>query len=348
VTPDDLDYFDYPLPPEHIAQTPAEPRDAARLLVDEAQHDNPATVTHHIVRDLPKLLTPGDVLVVNNTRVLPARLPLMKPTGGKAEVLLLQPAEQPGCWWGLVKGSKKIAPGTPLFSTTPTSEAGNDIEPVVVVHDDMGEGKRLVEVRGNAHEMLDAVGEVPLPPYIHTRLDDTERYQTVFAQHPGSVAAPTAGLHLTNQVLEEIRRSGVPVVEVELQVGLGTFRPVTADRVGDHQMHAERYRVTPESWETITAAERVVAVGTTVVRTLESVATHGALEGNTELFIRRGYDWKMVDRLLTNFHVPKSSLLVMLDAFMGERWRVLYEEALARNYRFLSFGDAMLVPRVEP
>jgi S-adenosylmethionine:tRNA ribosyltransferase-isomerase len=188
-------------------------------------------------------------------------------------------------------------------------------------------------------------GRIPLPPYIHHALADAERYQTVFARHPGSVAAPTAGLHLTPAVLAGIGSAGATLVRVELRVGLGTFRPVTAERVADHEMHGERYRVGPGAWRTITGARRVVAVGTTVVRTLETAAATGELEGTSHLFIRRGFDWRVVDTLLTNFHVPRSSLLVLLDAFVGPRWKELYRVALADGYRFLSFGDAMLVDR---
>jgi S-adenosylmethionine:tRNA ribosyltransferase-isomerase len=213
----------------------------------------------------------------------------------------------------------------------------------VVDGDELGDGRRLVELVTD--DVMDQVGTIPLPPYIHADLDDPDRYQTVFARHPGSVAAPTAGLHLTPPLLDRIRDRGAEVVAVELRVGLGTFRPVTADKVADHVMHAETYRIDGDAWSLIGSARRLVAVGTTVVRALESAAATGRLAGSTDLFIRRGFDWQVVDTLLTNFHVPRSSLLVLVDALIGPRWAELYEIALAGDYRFLSFGDAMLVDR---
>ena len=340
-----LDYFDYELPPDRIAQAPIEPRDSARLLVARPATTGASEIEHHRVADLVQLLEPGDVLVLNDTRVLPARLHLVKPTGGRVEVLLLEPATTPAAgpsvgerWEALVKGGRRIKPGTELL-------LGGQ-EPAVVVGDDLGDGRRLVEIV--ASDLLERAGEVPLPPYIHGQLDDAERYQTVFARNPGSVAAPTAGLHLTHELLAELEASGVEVVRVELRVGIGTFRPISVDHVGEHQMHGESYVVSPDVWERITNASRVVAVGTTVVRTLESVAASGQLEGRTELFINRGYDWQVVDTLLTNFHVPRSSLLVLVDAFVGPVWKTIYGEALAEDYRFLSFGDAMLVDRRHP
>lgn len=341
VDPRRADAFDYELPPDRIAQEPIEPRDAARLLVDRG-----TTVEHRTVADLADELRPGDVMVVNETKVSPARLHLNKPTGGRVEVLLLEPlgpappAEELARhrrWEALVRGGRRIRPGTELA-------LGG--EPVVVVGDDLGSGRRAVEVL--VDDLMDRAGEVPLPPYIHRDLDDPDRYQTVFARLPGSVAAPTAGLHLTPALLERLGAAGVEVVPIELRVGLGTFRPIAVERLADHRMHAETYRVEPERWERISGADRVVAVGTTVVRTLEAVAASGQLAGRTDLFITRGHRWQVVDTLLTNFHVPRSSLLVLVDAFIGDRWRELYREALAAGYRFLSFGDAMLVDRRHP
>jgi S-adenosylmethionine:tRNA ribosyltransferase-isomerase len=336
------DVFDYGLPPERIAQEPIEPRDAARLLVDRG-----SGLSHATIADLPSLLDPGDLVVVNDTRVSAARLPLVKDTGGKVEVLLLQPdvgehAEGPASgeaiagerWEALVRGGRRVRPGTILFDGD---------EPVVEVADDLGDGRRLVTII--AEGPMERFGRVPLPPYIHTNLDDDERYQTVFAANPGSVAAPTAGLHLTPAVLAGLERRGVGLARVELRVGLGTFRPITVDRVEEHRMHGERYVVDPATWARIEAAPRVVAVGTTVVRTLESVAATGELTATTELFITRDHEWRVVDSLLTNFHVPRSSLLVLVDSFIGDRWRELYDVAIASGYRFLSFGDAMLVDR---
>lgn len=325
-----MDAFDYSLPPDAVAQTPVEPRDAARLLVSL---DAAAPPAHRRARDLPELLGPGDVLVVNETRVLPARLHLRKATGGAVEVLLLEEVDGAE-WQALVRPGAKVRPGTTLLAADDT--------PVVEVGGRVGDdGRRSVRLLADPF----GYGRVPLPPYITAPLDDAERYQTVYATRPGSVAAPTAGLHLTEDVLDRCRARGVRVATVELVVGLGTFRPITAERVEDHVMHSERYAVPEATMAACEAAERVVAVGTTTVRALESAAAGGGLEGRTSLFVRGDYDFKVVDVLLTNFHLPRSSLLVLLDAFVGARWRALYETALAEGYRFLSFGDAMLVGR---
>jgi S-adenosylmethionine:tRNA ribosyltransferase-isomerase len=332
----DLVEFDYDLPADVIAQRPASPRDAARLLVD----DGSGQVAHRTVADAPDLVRPGDVLVVNSTRVLPARLRLRKATGGEVEVLLLEETAA-GAWEALVRPGRRVRPGTPLV-------AGPDLT-VVVDGDGPGDGTRLVELvvpeGADVLAALDRHGVVPLPPYITEPLDDPERYQTVFADRPGSVAAPTAGLHLTPEVLDACRAAGARVETVELMVGMGTFRPMTADKVEDHHMHAERYRVPRSTLDACLAARapggRVVAGGTTTVRALESAALSGDLEGRTELFIHRPWDWRLVDVLMTNFHLPRSSLLVLVDAFVGERWRTLYADAMAAGYRFLSFGDAM-------
>jgi len=332
----DLAEFDYDLPADVIAQRPASPRDAARLLVD----DGSGQVAHRTVADAPDLVRPGDVLVVNTTRVLPARLRLRKATGGEVEVLLLEETAT-GAWEALVRPGRRVRPGTQLV-------AGPDLT-VVVDGDGPGDGTRLVDLvvpeGADVLVALDRHGVVPLPPYITEPLDDPDRYQTVFADRPGSVAAPTAGLHLTPEVLDACRAAGVRVEAVELVVGMGTFRPMTADKVEDHHMHAERYRVPRSTLDACLAARaaggRVVAVGTTSVRALESAALSGDLEGRTELFIHRPWDWRLVDVLMTNFHLPRSSLLVLVDAFVGERWRTLYAEAMAAGYRFLSFGDAM-------
>ena len=333
------DLFDYDLPPTAIAQTPVEPRHAARMLVDvdAAAGTGVDTVEHRTVVDLPEILQPGDVLVVNNTKVLAARLNLFKPTGGAVEVLLLEPTGNGDEWQALVRPSRRVADGTKLEL---------DGRPVVEVGAPVGDGRRLVSIDSEAIEQF---GQVPLPPYITEPLADPDRYQTVFADRLGSVAAPTAGLHLSTEVLDGLAGRGVTVETVELFVGLGTFRPISSDRIDDHEMHHERYRVDSETWNRLTEARgrgaRIVAVGTTVVRTLESVAATGELEGSTDLFIRRGHRWRMIDLLLTNFHVPRSSLLVLVDAFVGGRWRDLYAAALAGGYRFLSFGDCMLLSR---
>jgi len=328
------DAFDYHLPDAAIAQSPLEPRDRAKMLVAVGDESQPgSSAQHRTVAELDDVLRTGDVLVVNDTRVLAARLALFKPTGGAVEVLLLEPTGEHGRWQALVRPSKRVAPGTVLeLHGVPMATVGEVLE----------DGRRLVEI---TTEAIEVAGQVPLPPYITEPLADPERYQTVFARQLGSVAAPTAGLHLTEDLLGRLRARGVTVERVELRVGLGTFRPITTELVEDHVMHSERYVVDPKAWERIGAAKRVVAVGTTVVRTLESVAMTGRMSDETSLFIRRGFDWQVVDLLLTNFHVPRSSLLVLVDAFIGDGWKELYAEALADGYRFLSFGDCMLLER---
>jgi S-adenosylmethionine:tRNA ribosyltransferase-isomerase len=332
----DIAEVDYELPEAAIAQTPAEPRDSARLLIDRGPGQSPG---HGRITDLPSLLGPGDVVVVNTTRVLPARLRLTKPTGGAVEVLLLEPVDDAeGTWEALVRPSRKVAPGTVL-------RPGDDLE--VVVDDDLGDGRRLVHLgRPTGAALLDVLarhGQVPLPPYITTPLADPERYQTTYAVEPGSVAAPTAGLHLTPRVLDAIRATGAEVKPVELVVGLGTFRPIATDTVEAHVMHAERYRVPEDTFAACRAADRVVAIGTTSVRALESAAATGELAGRTDLFIHGDRPFALVGALVTNFHQPRSSLLVLIEAFIGPRWRSLYGEALREGYRFLSFGDAMFL-----
>jgi S-adenosylmethionine:tRNA ribosyltransferase-isomerase len=331
--------LDYDLPASAIAQTPVEPRDAARLLVDAGVGRAPQ---HKQVLDLPSLIRPGDVVVINTTRVLPARLKFTKPTGGTVEVLLLEPAWEDSTEWdALVRPSRKVPAGT-VF------ELGADAQ--LLVGEDLGEGRRAVEFAladdVDVLRVLERHGEVPLPPYITTALDDPERYQTTYAEQPGSVAAPTAGLHLTPPLLEAVRSAGALVVPVELVVGLGTFRPISVATLEDHEMHAERYRVPHSTMLACERAERVVAIGTTSVRALESAAATGELEGSTELFIHGDRPFALVGALMTNFHQPRSSLLALVEAFVGPRWRALYDEALRSGYRFLSFGDAMFLTGV--
>ncbi len=339
--PDD---FAYDLPDDQIAQVPLDGRSSARLLVDLADGNDP---DHRHVSDLPDLVGPGDVLVLNETRVLPARLRLTKDTGGAVEVLLLEQTGDEGEWEALARPSRRVPPGTRL-------RAGDDL--TVTVGDDLGEGRRTVMLETDPPEgpegvlaAVQAHGEMPLPPYLHTRLDDPERYQTVYSHRPASAAAPTAGLHLTGEVLDACRAAGAAVERLELVVGLDTFRPVTADNLDDHMMHSESYTVAESTLDACRAADRVIAVGTTTVRALESANLAGCggagTSGRTDLFIRPGFDFGVVDVLLTNYHLPRSTLLVMLEAFVGPRWRDLYALALARGYRFLSFGDAMLVGR---
>ncbi|MDQ2728285.1 MAG: tRNA preQ1(34) S-adenosylmethionine ribosyltransferase-isomerase QueA [Actinomycetota bacterium] len=326
---------DYPLPDEAIAQRPLEPRDAARLLV---AIDPSAAPEHRHVRDLSALVGPGDVVVINTSRVLPARLHLRKRTGGAAEVLLLEadPGGGDGMWIALVRPGRRLAPGTVLTAT----DGG---EGVVEIGARLTGGRRAVRLLDG--DALATVGQVPLPPYIHEPLADPERYQTVYADLPGSVAAPTAGLHLTEAVLDCCRERGAVIEAVDLAVGLGTFRPLSAADVESHVMHVERYRVEPRTMEACRAARRVIAIGTTTTRALETAAATGALQGRSDLYIHGDYPFALVDVLLTNFHQPRSSLLVLLESFCGPRWRDLYECALMAGYRFLSFGDAMIVAR---
>ncbi len=332
---------DYHLPPEAIAQRPIEPRHASRLLVSLDPGDGPR---HLRVSDLPGLLEEGDVLVVNTTKVLPARLRLHKRSGGAAEVLLLEPAAGGGMdsdeWTALVRPGRRLPAGTVLVR--------GDRE-LVEVGEAVGGGCRRVRLlHGDqtVSELLDDIGTIPLPPYIHEALADSGRYQTVYADRPGSVAAPTAGLHLSEDVLAGCGARGVALATVDLAVGLGTFRPLSTTRVEDHVMHHERYLVPAATMAACRQARRVVAVGTTTVRALESAAATGSLEGDTGLYIQGRFPFQVVDVLLTNFHQPRSSLLVLLEAFCGPRWRNLYRAALAEGYRFLSFGDAMLVGRL--
>jgi S-adenosylmethionine:tRNA ribosyltransferase-isomerase len=331
------DDLDYELPEACIAQQPVEPRDAARLLVDDGAELPPR---HLHVHDLPTLVGPGDLVVLNATRVLPARLQLRKQTGGAAEVLLLEERAD-GSWEALVRPGRRLAPGTHL-----APDGADDLH--VTVGEVLGEdGRRAVHLEhdGPLLAALERHGEVPLPPYVHERLDDPERYQTVYADRPGSVAAPTAGLHLTPAVLDGVRAAGARIERVELVVGLGTFRPISTTKVEDHTMHSERYVVPPSVLEAAAQADRTLAVGTTTVRALESAAATGRAEGRTELFITPGFRFRVVDALLTNFHLPRSSLLAMVEAFVGPRWRHLYATARDDGYRFLSFGDAMLLER---
>ena len=336
------DELDYELPDPAIAQVPADPRDSARLLVDRGPGAEPSDAT---VADLPDLLEPGDLVVVNDTRVLPARVRVLRSGGGTGEVLLLEEVED-GWWRALCRPSRRMRPGERLRSAV----EGLDFE--------MGEaeaGARLVRPihEGPLTEVLERVGTMPLPPYITRRLTDADRYQTVYADRPASAAAPTAGLHLTASVLARIEEVGARVARVELVVGLDTFRPIGSEHVEDHEIHSERYRVPPATIEALDAARnaggRILAVGTTSVRALETYASTGRAEGRSTLFITPGYEFRHVDLLLTNFHLPRSSLLALVQAFVGPRWRDLYSGALSRGYRFLSFGDAMLLdPAARP
>jgi S-adenosylmethionine:tRNA ribosyltransferase-isomerase len=307
--------LEYSLPPDLIAQHPAQRRDGSRLLVyDRSTGD----VRHRFFWELRDELR-GELVVVNDTRVVPARLRLKRPTGGDAEVLLLEPLDAAGEWEGLARPTRKLRPGQRLG-------------PVELI-EHLGEGRWRLRLAG------DPAGEAPLPPYITEPLADAERYQTVYADREGSAAAPTAGLHFTPELLAKL-----DVERVTLHVGLDTFRPVTVDDLDEHEIHTERYAVKPEVWERIRAADRVLAVGTTTVRVLESLAAGAPIEGRTDLFITPPFEFRRTDALLTNFHLPSSTLLALVMAFAGvDEILRLYELAIEERYRFYSFGDAMLI-----
>jgi S-adenosylmethionine:tRNA ribosyltransferase-isomerase len=306
--------LDYSLPAELIAQHPAKRRDESRLLVYER---GTGTVRHRVFSELPEELS-GELVVVNDTRVVPARLRLTRPGGGAAEVLLLEQTGEDGIWEALARPSARL-------------RAGQQLGPVELL-EPLGEGRWRVRLEGEPH------GETPLPPYITEPIRDPSRYQTVYADEAGSAAAPTAGLHFTPELL-----AGLDVERVTLHVGLDTFRPLAVDELDEHRLHGERYSVTREAWERIQAAEHVLAVGTTSVRVLESLARGAPLAGRTDLFVTPGFEFKRVDALLTNFHLPRSTLLALVMAFAGvEETRRLYQLAIDERYRFYSFGDAML------
>ena len=334
-------YFD--LPEELIAQDPLEDRSSSRLLMLDK---TTGQTEHHVFKDIVDYLRPGDCLVLNNTKVLPARLMGTKEdTGATIEVLLLKRREN-DIWETLVKPGKKAKPGTKIVFGDGLLKA----EVLEVVE----EGNRLIQFQyeGIFEEVLDKLGEMPLPPYITHKLQDKNRYQTVYAKYEGSAAAPTAGLHFTKELLQQIADKGVEIVYVTLHVGLGTFRPVKVDNILEHHMHSEYYQVTEEAAETINRAKkeerRVICVGTTSCRTVESAAIEkGRIEAgcnNTEIFIYPGYEFKVLDCLITNFHLPESTLVMLVSALAGkEHVMAAYEEAIREKYRFFSFGDAMFI-----
>ncbi len=341
------DDFNFDLPEELIAQHPLEQRDHSRLLVLDKHSGN---ITHRRFDDILDYLVPGDVLVINNTRVIPARLFGMK-AGGTAhiEVLLLKPVDnEPDCWEVLVRPGKRAKIGTQVIF--------GEGKMTGTVMEDTDTGRIMkFEYNGIFNEILDELGTMPLPPYIKAKLDDQERYQTVYAKERGSAAAPTAGLHFTKELLAEVKARGIEVVEVLLHVGLGTFRPVQVDDVLNHKMHSEYYRITEEAAATINKAleegRRVIAVGTTSTRTLESSAKDGRVvagEGDTSIFIYPGYQFQILSGLITNFHLPKSTLVMLVSALAG-RDHILhaYEEAVKERYRFFSFGDAMFIADID-
>lgn len=337
--------FDYELPPELIAQDPLPDRSASRLLVLDKKSGE---ISHRLFWEVGAFLRPGDCLVLNNTRVIPARLlGVKKDTGASVELLLLKRLQdRKNCWETLVRPGKRCREGAWLSFGDGLLEA--------VVTEQLPEGNRVVEFsfEGIFEEILDQLGQMPLPPYITHQLQDKERYQTVYAKYDGSAAAPTAGLHFTRQLLEEIQSQGVGIAEITLHVGLGTFRPVKADVVEEHHMHSEYYEVSEAAAKMINGAKknggRVIAVGTTSCRTLESAAgAEGLLmpgSGWTDIFIYPGYSFQLVDALITNFHLPKSTLMMLVSALAGrEPIMAAYAEAIRERYRFFSFGDAMLI-----
>lgn len=348
-----VDDFDYKLPADAIAQTPAEPRDASRLLVlDRARSSAGApALSHATFSELGKWLRPGDLLVVNDSRVMPARLRGRRATGGSVELLILRRLEDgPGRWEALVRPSRKVRVG----ETVRIGDAN------IEVAEQLGDGTRAIRIDGDLHALMAAVGETPLPPYIHDRSAPAERYQTVYARPPGSAAAPTAGLHFTDGLLDRLAAGGIGRASVTLHVGLDTFRPLDGEFVDEHHIHREWFDVPPVTRGAIASAReaggRIVAVGTTAVRVLETAARTDAASGWTDLYITPSHRFAQVDALITNFHLPRSSLLLLVTAFveagmtpkcgpMEARDTLLaaYREALASGYRFFSFGDAMLI-----
>jgi S-adenosylmethionine:tRNA ribosyltransferase-isomerase len=307
--------LDYELPRELIAQRPLERRDASRLLV---YRRGSGTIEHCVFSELPELLS-GELVVVNDTRVVPARLRLRRSTGGAVELLLLEQVEADGVWEALARPARRL-------------RRGERLGPVQLI-EPLAEGRWLLRLEGEPD------GDTPLPPYIHEPLVDPERYQTVFAREPGSAAAPTAGFHFTPELLRQL-----DPVRVTLHVGLDTFRPVLADRLDEHELHGERYSVAADAWTRIVEADRVLAVGTTTVRVLETVVRSNELSGRSTLFVTPGFAFRRVDALLTNFHLPRSTLLALVMALIGvEETREIYRVAIAERYRFYSFGDAMVI-----
>lgn len=334
--------YDYELPADRIAQNPAVPRDSSCLLVVEAAPQH----RHCVFRQLPDLLQPGDLLVLNNTRVIPARLYGRKADGASVEILLLE-AQAQNCWLALVKPGKRLKLGAKI-------EFGGNVTAEVVAIDPETGGRQLqfnLPEGQSLLSLLPQLGKVPLPPYITDSHADPEQYQTVYSRHPGSAAAPTAGLHFTPKLLDQLQARGIEQTYITLHVGVGTFRPVEATDITQHKMHGEWVEVSSEVVAKIqqTRADggRVIAVGTTAVRALEAAAQTGSLQpycGKTDLFIYPGYQWQVVEGMITNFHLPKSSLMMLVGALIGRsRLLHLYQEAIDHQYRFYSFGDAMLI-----
>ena len=339
----DISDFDYDLPEERIAQIPLEPRDTARLMV---LHTKEHTIEHRHFYELGDFLRSGDVLIFNDTRVIPARLiGARSQTGGKVEVFLLRQIDKDQ-WEVLVKPGKKARVGSVILF-------GDELSCEIIADTDFGGRIVRFVYHGIFEEILDRLGSMPLPPYIHEKLEDRERYQTIYSRVKGSAAAPTAGLHFTENLMERLREQGIQFGFITLHVGLGTFRPVHVNVIEDHVMHREFYSVPTETAELIQRAKlegrRVVAVGTTSIRTLEaSAASTGHVEagsGWTDIFIYPGYEFKVVDAVITNFHLPKSTLIMLISAFAGRAFTLeAYRTAVKEQYRFFSFGDAMFIP----
>ncbi len=361
--------FDYDLPPELIAQEPVSPRDASRLMVLERAT---RTISHHTFRDLMTFLRPGDIVVANNTRVIPARLHGRKPTGGSVELLLLE--RHSATEWQAMVGGRRVRRGVTITIDDPD---GNSTALTATIIGEGDESLRELRFSEPVESWLERVGSTPLPPYIHTTLDDPERYQTIYARPPGSAAAPTAGLHFTPELLLALREQGVLFETCTLHVGLDTFKPVAVDLISDHTIHSEWATLTPEAARRINEAKlaggRLIAVGTTSMRVLETAALRSAgisgtlqtisqrdasgetsglcpwkpvaaFEGHTDLYISPGYVFRAVDGLITNFHLPRSSLLMLVSAFAGHTFsRQAYKAAIEATYRFYSFGDAMFI-----
>lgn len=341
--------YDYFLPEEQIAQDPLADRSSSKLLVLDK---NTGETSHHVFKEIIDYLNPGDCLCINNTKVIPARLIGRKKTGGVVEVLLLKRLEdEKSKWEVLTRPGKKARVGDEIIFG---GEGPEDFDLLCRVTEVKEDGNRIVEFEydGIFEEILDKLGQMPLPPYITHRLEDKNRYQTVYAKIEGSAAAPTAGLHFTNELLEQIKEKGVKVVSVTLHVGLGTFRPVQVENILDHKMHSEYYEVSEETAkilnETKANGGRIISVGTTSTRTLESVTDENGIvharSGETQIFIYPGYKFKAIDGLITNFHLPKSTLIMLVSALAGRK-NVLnaYKEAVEKKYRFFSFGDAMFI-----
>ena len=338
----DVKDFYYDLPEELIAQVPIKKRDESRLMVLDRENK---TIEHKVFKDILDYLKPGDCLVRNNTKVLPARIYGKKETGANVEFLLLNNIEG-DIWESIVRPGNKLHVGTKVIF--------GDGLLVAEIIDTMEGGTRKVKFtyQGIFNEILDQIGLMPLPPYIHEELKEKDRYQTVYAKYQGSAAAPTAGLHFTEELLEKIKEKGVEIANVTLHVGIGTFRPVKVDKIEDHHMHSEHYYIKPEDVEKINKAKqnggRIISVGTTSTRVLESIADENGLvkevEGDTNIFIYPGYKFKCVDSLITNFHLPESTLLMLVSALADKDYIMkAYEEAVKEKYRFFSFGDAMFI-----